>query len=74
MVLVKYSVSRADKYSLAVRYGLSQRAVSNLGFKPCKMRKSQNTPGGVRAKAPTPLPLPTNIYQLLRLTLTIKIC
>ncbi len=30
----KYAVSRAGKYSQAVRNGPSQNAVSNLGLKP----------------------------------------
>jgi len=33
-VPVEYAVSRAGKYSQAVRTGPSQEAVSNLGLKP----------------------------------------
>jgi len=64
-----YAVSRAEKYSLAVRTGPSQNTVSNLGLNACKNRKYPNTPGGVMAKAITPLPLPTNISQLFRLVI-----
>ncbi len=61
------AVYRDEKYSLAVRNGPSQRAVSNLDLNACKNRKYPNTPGGVMAKAITPLPLPTNISHLFRL-------
>ncbi len=50
--------------------GPEQAKVLLLGFKPCKIGKSQNTPGAVRTgKSPvlTALSLPTNIFHLLRL-------
>jgi len=45
---MKYAVSRAGKYSQAVRTGPSQSAVSNLGFEALtEFVKSPNTPGGI---------------------------
>ncbi|MCS6109287.1 hypothetical protein DWV12_18565, partial [Clostridium botulinum] len=47
--------------------GPSRAKVSNLGFELRKVREFQNTPGGVMAKAITPLSLPVTISQLFRL-------
>ncbi len=53
--------------SPAVRTGSSRSAVSNLDFELRKVRESQNSPGGVRAKALTPLSQLVNTSQLFRL-------
>ena len=62
---MKYVVSRAEEYSLAVRTGPSQRAVSNLDFEP--KSTSQKSPGDIRTGVLISLSLPTNISQLFRL-------
>jgi len=59
---------------MAVRTGLSQSAVSSLGFKPSKIGKSQTTPGSVRTESHRPNTTSTaiNISQLLRLSICVK--
>ncbi|AKP67215.1 hypothetical protein ABM34_06475 [Companilactobacillus ginsenosidimutans] len=71
--LAKYAVSRAEKYSSAVRDVPSLKCGLETRFEALpKCGKSPNSPGGVRVAwfaALTPLSLPSNISQLLRLVL-----